>query len=59
MLLNFAVEVILLNIDSLGGLASYLQSVTLYVAIFGALLLAINFGAETLDYYFPYKPDEV
>ena len=56
-LLNFAVEVILLEVDSLDGLASYFLSVTFYVATFGALLLATNFGAVALDQYFPYKPD--
>ena len=59
LLLNIAFWVFLLEINTLYGLASYLLSATFFVAIYLALLLALDFGAVALDHYFPYKPDEV
>ena len=59
MLVNLAAELIVHKVDSLDGLFSYLFSVINYIAIFGALILATNLGATSLDYFFPYTPDKV
>ena len=59
MLVNLAAELIYHKVDSLDGLLSYLFNVIIYIAIFGALMLATNLGATSLDYFFPYTPDKV
>ena len=46
-------------VDSPNGLAKYFLYVNYLVPITWVLLLALEFGAKTLDQYFPYKPDEV
>ena len=54
MLVNMAAEMAYLGVDSFEGLLNYICGVIKYLAIFGALMLAINLAATALDYYYPH-----